>query len=342
MSVARRVLDAAAQPILIGSVELPIRASIGVALTDQAPDITGAMIQHRADMAMYAAKRDGRHDVHLWSPALQDEAADQDTLEGEMEAATAAGQLRVLYQPIVTLTTGEIVAAEALLRWEHPTRGLLYPDTFIPVAERTGAIEQMGLWVLNQAAVQISQWQRDFARPLYVSVNLSPLQLRQPDLVARVEHTLTAARLNPRDLVLELTESALVTENSGIAVLETLRRSGIRIAIDDFGTGYSSLRYLTSLPVDILKLDRSFVNELNGGPKGSAVAEAVIRLAQALALALDTIAEGIETYSQETELTLLGYRTGQGHHYARAMTATEMTQALRSSPVREAPRLRSR
>jgi EAL domain-containing protein (putative c-di-GMP-specific phosphodiesterase class I) len=280
-------------------------------------------------MAMYAAKRRGRHDAELWHPTLHEAAAEQDSIEADLARAATDGQLRVYYQPIVALTTGEITGLEALVRWQHPVHGLIFPDRFIPVAEHTGAIDEIGLWVLEQAAAQVQQWQRQIGRNLYVSVNLSPRQLGNPELPEQVRAALATSALDPHNLVLELTETALVHEADATEPLEALRALGARIAVDDFGTGYSSLRYLTRLPVDILKLDRCFVSELNGEPQGSAVAEAVLRLAQALHL--DTVAEGIEEQAQATELALLGYHSGQGYHYAKPMTTEAMTAMLLDS-----------
>jgi diguanylate cyclase (GGDEF)-like protein len=329
--VARRILEAAADPVVIDGVPTRIRASIGVAMTEAGADV--ATVRHRADMAMYAAKRRGRHDAEPWRPALHESAAEQDSVEADLAGAAAAGQLRVVYQPIVDLASTEITGLEALVRWEHPVHGMIFPDRFIPVAERTGAIERIGLWVLEQAATQVRQWQRQIGRRLYVSVNLSPRQLENPELAAQVRSALAGSGLDPRDLILELTETALVHEAGTTGPLEALRALGARIAVDDFGTGYSSLRYLTRLPVDILKLDRCFVSELNGEPQGSAVAEAVLRLAQALNL--DTVAEGIEGQAQADELTLLGYHSGQGYHYAKPMTPEAMTaRLLADRPVR--------
>ncbi|MFD0516595.1 putative bifunctional diguanylate cyclase/phosphodiesterase [Paractinoplanes durhamensis] len=332
LAVAQRILDRAAEPRDVAGLPTPIRCSIGVVMTDPETDV--ATVRHRADMAMYAAKRAGTGRPEQWHPGLESATGAAETFDAEMLAAAAAGQLRLAFQPIVTLATGEITGVEALVRWEHPERGTLFPDTFIAAAERTGAIDGLGLWVLEQATRQTRQWQQEFGRRLYVSVNLSPYQLKSPGLTDAVLATLADAGLDPHDLVLELTESALVHESEGAGVLEVLRRHDIRIAVDDFGTGYSSLRYLTRLPIDILKLDRCFVSELNGEPQGSAVAEAVIRLAQALNL--DTVAEGIEVPAQATELTLLGYRSGQGFHYARPLTAAALADLLRAETMKAA------
>ncbi|MFI5936833.1 putative bifunctional diguanylate cyclase/phosphodiesterase [Actinoplanes sp. NPDC051494] len=325
LAVARRILDATAEPVRAAGGDLMIRASVGVAMTD--PGAGAATIRHRSDMAMYVAKRGGRQGVQLWHAGLEDAATADETFETDLAAAVELGQLRVLYQPLVRLSDDGIVGVEALVRWEHPTLGTIGPARFIPVAERTGVIEQIGLWVLEQATTQVRRWQLDLNQPrLYVSVNLSPRQLRQGGLVDRIRDRLTGSGLAARDLVLELTESALVNGPESVAVLEEIRDLGVAIAVDDFGTGYSSLRYLTRLPVDILKLDRCFVAELNGEPEGSAVAEAVLRLAKALHMA--AVAEGIETAAQATELTLLGYDSGQGYHYARPQTAAAMAVLL--------------
>ena len=337
VAVAQRILDRAAQPIDLAGTPTPIRASIGVVLTDPRADV--AAVRHRADMAMYAAKLSGRNRPQLWEPDLETALTGRDAFEVEVLSAAPAGQLRLHYQPIVALDTGAISGLEALVRWEHPERGLIFPDAFIPVAERTGAISEIGRWVLEEATRQVRRWQAETGRRIYVSVNVSPRQLRDGDLDVRVAETLATSGLDPHDLVLELTESALVQEADAAQALQALRDTGIRVAVDDFGTGYSSLRYLTRLPVDILKLDRCFVSELNGAPQGSAIAEAVIRLAQAMNL--DTVAEGIEVPAQATELTLLGYRNGQGYHYARPLPPEEIADLLRAGVAGSDQRLRA-
>ncbi|MFI5838937.1 putative bifunctional diguanylate cyclase/phosphodiesterase [Catenuloplanes sp. NPDC051500] len=328
--VARRILDATARELTIDGAPARVGASIGIALTTATDPAT--VVLHRADMAMYQAKRRGGHRFELYTDGFEDLAAAENALAEELGGAVGSGQLRVFYQPIVTLETGAVTAVEALVRWQHPERGLVSPDLFIPLAEQTGAIEKIGLYVLEEACRQVAAWQRLPGRQhLHANVNVSPRQLAQPDLVERVAAVLARTGLSPRDLVLELTESALVDDGSYVARLEALRGLGIRIALDDFGTGYSSLRYLTRLPVDILKLDRCFVSELNGEAAGSAVAEAVIRLGQILHL--DTVAEGIETPAQATELTLLGCRTGQGFHYARPMPAEALEELIHTTPA---------
>ncbi|MEV6636655.1 EAL domain-containing protein [Actinoplanes sp. NPDC051470] len=321
--IADRLQSAAhARPVRLGTDTIAHRCSIGVA-TD-APGDTGDTVVRHADMAMYHAKRAGTHGVAVYHPDMIDRRRDDTTLSNDLEDAVASGQLRVLFQPMIDLVTGRPVGAEALVRWHHPTRGLVSPLDFIPVAERTGAITGIGRYVLEQACREVHAWQQPQpATPhrLYASVNLSPRQLQDSTLVADVLDVLNHTGLDPHDLVLEITESAIIDERVAIPTLENLRSHGVRIAVDDFGTGYSSLHYLTRLPVDILKIDRSFVAELDGTSHGSAITEAVIRLSQVLHLS--TVAEGVETPEQAAELAMLGCDTGQGYLFAKPMTATD-------------------
>ncbi|MFI5934380.1 putative bifunctional diguanylate cyclase/phosphodiesterase [Actinoplanes sp. NPDC051494] len=295
---------------------VPVRASIGITTGTGRDTVKDLM--RRADLAMYHAKRAGTHTSATYDPAMTDRRAEDAALTEDLQHALDRGELAVVYQPIVEVPGGRPVGAEALLRWEHPTRGLISPARFVPLAERTGAIGRIGLWVLEQALT---------VRPdgSYMSVNLSPRQLQDPALVHEVLAVLRRTGTDPRDLVLEITESALVDATHAPA-MQALRDQGIRVAIDDFGTGYSSLQYLTRLPVDILKIDRAFVAGLNGTPEGRAIAEAVIRLAQVLHL--DTIAEGIETTAQATELHGLGCTRGQGYLYARPLPVAAFTATM--------------
>ncbi|AGL20219.1 diguanylate cyclase/phosphodiesterase with PAS/PAC sensor(s) [Actinoplanes sp. N902-109] len=316
VSVAQRILTAAAaSPVRVDEDTLPIRASIGV--TAARPGDTPKELLRRADVAMYHAKRTGSHSLAVHDPSMVDRRAADAALADDVSVALERGELRVVYQPIVGLLDGSPVAAETLLRWEHPRHGMVPPDRFVPLAERNGSITAIGLWVLDQACRQALQWD-----VRYVSVNMSPRQLQEPTIVQDVLGVLRHTGLPPEQLVLEVTESVIVDETAGIPALRELRSYGIRIAIDDFGTGYSSLHYLTRMPVDILKIDRSFVSELNGTPEGAAVTEAVLRLSHALHLT--TIAEGIETPAQAQELRRLGCDTGQGYLYARPQPAAEL------------------
>jgi diguanylate cyclase (GGDEF)-like protein len=323
VAAAQRILAATARnPVRLGDDRVPIRASIGIATG--APEDTTKSLLRRADVAMYQAKRSGSNSFTVYHPEMTDRRAEDAQLAEALETALARGELRVLYQPIVGLADGDAIAAEALLRWEHPTLGSVSPARFIPVAERSGEIIGIGLWVLEQACLQVRRWQR--YRPVHVSVNLSPRQLQEPAIVRDILAVLQRTGVDPGSLVLEVTESAVVDEKSGIAALRELRAHGIRIAVDDFGTGYSSLQYLTRLPVDVLKIDRAFVAQLNGTREGAAIVEAVIRLAQVLHLT--TVAEGVETAEQAAELLLLGCDTGQGYLFARPADAAQLGVGL--------------
>ena len=320
IAAAQRILaTAAAAPVRIGDDLLPIRASVGVA-TGRAADSPKELLR-RADIAMYQAKHLGNHGAQLHDPSMTDRRAADAELGEDLAGALDRDELYVLYQPLVDLADGRPIGVEALIRWQHPRLGVVSPVQFIPIAERSGTISEIGLFVLETACRQVAEW-----GGLYVSVNLSPRQLQETTLVADVLDVLARTGLAPDRLVLEITESALVDESAGIAKLRALRDHGIHVAIDDFGTGYSSLHYLTRLPVDILKIDRSFVAELNGTPEGSGIAEAILRLSQVLHLT--TVAEGIETAEQAAELQMLGCSVGQGHLFARPLPPVELYELL--------------
>ena len=330
MATARRLLAAATRPARIGDNQITVRASIGVA-TSRPGDGPDALA-NRAAIAVYQAKRAGDHDCVLYADTMTDRRGEDALLARDLEHAVAGDQLLVLYQPMVDLTTGRLRGVEALVRWQHPDRGLISPLDFIPVAEQNGTILGIGLHVLEQACRQIHDWRRGLPadQPFYASVNVSPRQLREPALVADVLAVLARTGTAAADLVLEVTESAVVDEQIAIPSLRALQEHGIRIAIDDFGTGYSSLHYLTRLPVDILKIDRSFVAELDGTTEGAAVAQAVVHLSKALHLR--TVAEGIETPAQAAELLRLGCDIGQGYLYARPLPAAQVA-AMITSPA---------
>jgi diguanylate cyclase (GGDEF)-like protein/PAS domain S-box-containing protein len=333
VTVARRVLAEMDHPVPIGAQELYARASIGVAVARPGDGDADALLHH-ADIAMYGAKRRRTHSYQLYVDGMRDPAVDAVALDEELRQAAGNGELRLHYQPIVTLDGGDLVGFEALMRWQHPARGLLPPSEFIPLAEETGTIAELGAWALEHACRQVIRWQERVpaGRRLELSVNLSPCQLDRPDLVAEVLAILRRTGFHPADLVLEVTETALVKDEAAIPVLTALRAEGIRIALDDFGTGYSSLRYLTRLPVDILKIDRCFVAALDGTGSASAVAEAMVRLAQVLHL--ETVAEGIEDAAQLTELTLLGCQSGQGYHFARPLEPGAVDTLIAGSAAR--------
>ncbi|WP_432984925.1 putative bifunctional diguanylate cyclase/phosphodiesterase [Dactylosporangium sp. CA-233914] len=306
-AVARRIASAA-----------PARIGIAVAAPGEyGPDD----LLHRAALALRQARE--RPDGNPWACYGPEPAGTP--LADELRGAVADGQLRVLYQPIVNLPDGDLAGVEALVRWAHPERGLLDPDAFVPLAERVGVIAELGRWVLHEASAQAARWQRRLPA-LQLNVNVSPRQLDENGFAAQVLAILERTGFFPGNLVLEVTEGAVIGEPASVAQLAVLSNAGIRIALDDFGTGYSSLRYLARLPVDVLKLDRGFVAELDGTSRGGAVAQAVLRLGQILNL--DTVAEGVESEAQARELTLLGCHKAQGFHYARPLPAAELQRWL--------------
>jgi diguanylate cyclase (GGDEF)-like protein/PAS domain S-box-containing protein len=335
VAVAKRIVAEMDRPLTMADQAIHARASIGIAVSRPGSADAKELLR-RADTAMYRAKRQKNNGWQLYVDGMTDHDTDAAALESDLRHAVRAGELRLQYQPIVALDSGDLLSVEALVRWEHPSRGWLAPQTFISLAEQAGIIGELGEWVLEQACLQVRRWQQRVSpgRRLSLSVNLAPAQLERETLVGSVLAILHRTGFEPGDLVLEVTESALVDDKSAVPQLVALSEHGIRIALDDFGTGYSSLRYLTLLPVDILKLDRCFVAELNGTPEGSAVAEAVIRLGQILHL--DTVAEGIENAAQAGELTLMGCRAGQGYHFARPLDAARIEELL-LDPVRDRP-----
>ncbi|HWS39423.1 MAG TPA: GGDEF domain-containing phosphodiesterase [Actinoplanes sp.] len=280
-------------------------------------------VLRNAEIALNHARRTGVATFVVHEPGMNDRRAADAALAEALEGALERGEFTILYQPIVELTTRRIVAVEALLRWRHPLHGDVSPVNFIPVAERSGEIVPIGLWVLEQSCRQAAAWRAE-GIDLTVTVNVSPRQLQEPNLARDVLAALADTGLPAANLVVEVTESAMVNEALEIAALRTLRAAGVRIAIDDFGTGYSSLQYLTRLPVDILKIDRSFVAQLDGTAEGSAIAEAVVRLAQILRLT--TVAEGIEEETQARELADLGSQRGQGYLFSRPVPADRIPE----------------
>jgi diguanylate cyclase (GGDEF)-like protein len=323
-SEARRVVDrlcrAMQQPTDFHGRMLTPQASVGMALLRGDACVEAGM--READEELYAAKAEAKG-IHV--EPRHGRAAQ---LAAALPAALAEGQFEVLYQPLVGLSDRRPVAVEALLRWHHPEFGTVSPVEFIPIAERTGSISAIGLWVLEQACRQVRRLQLDLpaGTDLYASVNLSPHQLLEPTLVDDVLEVLRRTGLAPGDLVLEVTESAVLDEGVAVPALAALREQGVRIAIDDFGTGYSSLHYLARLPVDILKIDRSLTSDLDGTPERSVIIAAVVHLSRVLQFT--TVVEGVETVEQADEVELLGCHVGQGYLWAEPMSADAAHAAI--------------
>jgi len=313
--LAARLTTVFRDSYVLGEREVLLTASLGVAFVDD----TGArpdQIVRDADSAMYRAKELGRDRYEVFDAPLRARAVRRLELEHALRRAVDRDELRVFFQPEVDLTTGTVVGCEALVRWQRPEHGLVLPAEFIPLAEETGVIDDIGAWVLREACRAATAWPAHGGEPTRVRVNLAPRQLARADLVSYVELVLTETGLVPDALCLEITETALVDETGHARdVLERLAMLGVRIAVDDFGTGWSSLGYLKRLPVDELKIDRSFVDGLGSDAEDTAIVTAVVNMAQALGLAV--VAEGVETETQRDELVRLGCRLAQGYLFGR-------------------------
>jgi diguanylate cyclase (GGDEF)-like protein/PAS domain S-box-containing protein len=324
--IADRVLGAMSAPYSLSRGQIVVTASIGVAYA--ASDRSTQDLLRDADVAMYMAKAEGKDRIVVFQPAMQERVAARLRLETELRDAVEQEQFRVHYQPIVNLETARIVGVEALIRWEHPERGLLRPAEFVSVAEDTGLIVPLGKWVLGEACAQAARWQRaDAGRMLSVAVNLSPRQLKDPQLLDAVSTALADAKLSPTALTIEITEDLLLDDSALARTrLAQLRGLGIRVAVDDFGTGYSSLSYLREFPLDVLKIDRSFVAPLTEGPRAAALVRSIVDLANALDM--DTVGEGVESAEQAAKLTELGCRVAQGYFFAEPQPARAIDRLL--------------
>jgi EAL domain-containing protein (putative c-di-GMP-specific phosphodiesterase class I) len=328
-AVADRLMAALRDPFQVAGHEVVATASIGVALTSLGRDRPEALLRS-ADLALYRAKANGKNGYALFDVSLETHAMQRLELERDLRLALERAEFRVHYQPLVRLETGRITGWEALVRWEHPERGLISPAAFIPIAEETGLIVPIGQWVLEEACRQARRWQEMFpGEPLRtMSVNLSARQFGHPRLVQDIQRALRSARLDARQLVLEITESVVMQDAAAaVATLHELKALGIRLAIDDFGTGYSSLAYLKRFPVDVLKIDRSFIEGLGQDAQDSAIVESVLVLAKSLGLGVT--AEGIETPRQQLRLEQLGCDVGQGYLFGAPRSAEITEQGLR-------------
>ena len=327
--VAERIREVLRHPFHVEGFEgLPITvtASIGIATGDRP---SAQELLRDADIALYRAKAAGRDNCVLFEPAMQSAAVGRLELKSDLNSALANDQFFLLYQPIFDLDSVHIRGVEALLRWQHPTRGVISPDDFIPVLEDSGQIIDVGRWVLHQACAQAASWRRQGHRTT-MSVNVSMRQLETVALVGHVEEALAASNLEPSSLIIEVTESTLMRDaNSTLSRLRKLKEIGVMLAIDDFGTGYSSLAYLRQFPVDVLKIDRSFIAEMDGAPDAAALIHTLVELGRTLGLA--TIAEGIEEYSQLEGLRNEQCDSGQGFIFSRPVEPAAIEALLSQS-----------
>jgi len=327
-SVAERIVAAFEAPFELSAGEHFAKASLGIAIAGTEGSEPASLIRD-ADAAMYQAKARGRARFEIFDRAMRARTVERLSVENDLRRALMRQELHVVYQPIVSLRDSSIVSVEALLRWEHPTRGLLLPADFIAVAEESGLIEPIGRFVLDSACAQAARWHalRPDARPLGIAVNLSVRQFTQRALEATVADTLAESGVEPSSLCLEITESVLLEEPQGVAdTIRRLSRLGVRFVLDDFGTGYSSLAYLSGLPIDGLKVDQSFVRSLGTDERSTAITTAIVRMAQALSL--EVIAEGVEAAHQLRALRALRCELGQGFLFHEALTAEAVAELL--------------
>ena len=325
VDLTERLQNALQKPVQLGEMEVTMSASIGITFSTIGYQTSDQIIRD-ADIAMYKAKSKGKAQYALFDSSLHEHVAAQLKLEGELRRALGFGQIYLDYQPIYALRDQKLIGFEALARWMHPEHGLIEPSTFIPIAEETGIIVPLGNWVLREACRQMKAWKDAHgSSSLQMSVNVSSLQLTHPDFVTRVRNALQAAEMNASELTLEVTESVLMDgiENA-VSTLTELRQMGVTLSIDDFGTGYSSLSYLASLPIDTLKVDRSFVGKMCGNGEGSEIVKAIFKLGSALGKRV--FAEGIETTAQLLHLQELGCEFGQGYLLSRPVHAERAGQ----------------
>jgi diguanylate cyclase (GGDEF)-like protein/PAS domain S-box-containing protein len=337
--IVQRVMDAIAAPLDIHGHEFFITCSIGVAVYPADGEKSEDLIKH-ADIAMYRAKETGRNNFQFYTSTMNEKAMERLRLEGDLRNALERDEFELHYQPQVDLQSGEIVGVEALIRWRHPELGMISPARFIALAEETGLIVPIGAWVIRTACMQNKAWQANGIAHLRVSVNLSARQFAHNDLVESIAHALNEAQLEPQYLEIELTESLVMADvERAIGVLRELKALGVQLSIDDFGTGYSSLSYLKRFPIDVLKIDRSFVNDITTDPDDAAIVSTIVSLAHSLRL--QVIAEGVETEAQLAYLRQHDCDQMQGYFFSPPVTALAFADMRRDGKRLPIPTTRS-
>jgi len=328
--IAQKILEKVSQPFPSSQGELSISGSLGIAIYPKDAEACENLVQY-ADNAMYAAKKSGRNQLHFFKKEMQLATEQKYQLEQELKSALRLGQLDVFFQPIIDLLNDNIVGAESLVRWRHPIRGLLEPDQFIPLAEESGLIGQLGNLVVEKALVQAEAWQEVTGLPpLYLTMNMSAQQFRLDPHCSTLLQIIERHRFPADRIVIEITESVMMlSDKDCLSVLNRLRDRGIRIFLDDFGTGFSSLSYLKKLPVDRVKIDRSFIKDILVDVQNAALVEAIISMTHKLSL--ETIAEGIETKEQASYLIEHGCTYGQGYHFGKPMRPEQFLALITSS-----------
>jgi EAL domain-containing protein (putative c-di-GMP-specific phosphodiesterase class I) len=326
--VAQRISEALREPFSVSYYRVSVNTSIGIALGAAHTNDPEGMLRE-ADTAMYRAKEQGPGRYEVFDPAMQARAQERLELEAELRRAVEQEEFVLHYQPIVSLRDGSMVGFEALLRWQHPERGLLKPSAFMPLAEETDLIVPIDGWVLEEVCRQAKRWERDYpsASLTVMNVNVSPKQLKGSGLARTIEETLARVAPKVHTLALDITEGFLLKASEDEArTLDALKKMGIRLDLDDFGTGYSSLSYIKSFPVDGVKLDKSFVEGLGEDTMGMALVQKIIELCHTLGL--EVVAEGIETPEQATLLKDMGCDLGQGYYFGRPLPSEEFEERL--------------
>ena len=327
--LAHRIHEALSAPIRIENEELFFSASIGIALSQTGFEKPSDMVRDAKAASRKARDEDGGSSHRIFDPVLHAGALARVHLESRLKAAVERDELVHHYQPIVSMETGHITGFEALVRWEDPDRGQVFPDEFIPIAEETGLIVPLGWWGLEEGCRQLKEWQDRFPRdvPLTMAINISPKQLEQPELLAHIDKQLSNFEIPPPTLHIEITESSLMqnVDDSG-EVLRQLKDRSVRLHIDDFGTGYSSLSYLCRLPIHTLKIDRSFVDRMGDGDSDLEIVKMIVQLAKNLGLSI--IAEGVETQDQLEQLIDLECEEAQGYLFSRAVESSVASDLL--------------
>ena len=325
-SITSAMLAALEQPFLIHGEEIRVRSSIGVSVCPDDARRGDDLLAH-AEAALVTSKRHGGGRVLFFDPSMSDSMQERLALENDLRRALAAYEFEIHYQPQVSTRTGRILSVEALLRWRHPQKGLIAPSSFIPLAEQTGLIVPLDAWVLREACRQARAWLTDAGLNFKVAVNLSAMQFRCPEVLDTIVSAVNAAELEPRNLEIELTESALMVDpEKSASALKLLRAMGVSIAIDDFGTGYSSLSYLRRLPIDKLKIDRSFVRDLPTSATDASIVRAIVSLAHSVGL--QVVAEGVETAEQLERIRALDCDQWQGYYFCAPQPPAELTERL--------------
>ncbi|MBD2726060.1 EAL domain-containing protein [Nostoc sp. FACHB-892] len=330
IKLSQVLLSTLSKPFSIEGNSIRITASIGITINDLNDRNSVDQLLQQAHIALYQAKQQGRSQYQFYSPEINAQLQERLTLENELHGALERNEMLVYYQPLIDLHSGQVTAMEALVRWQHPTLGLISPAKFIPIAEANGAIVPIGEWVLRTACAQTRAWQLAGFTPIRISVNLSSRQFEQPYLVEIVNQILEETGLKASYLELEVTESFLMADiERSFKTLKELQKLGICLALDDFGTGYSSLNYLKRFPVDMLKIDRSFVQDVMSNADSAAVTDAIIALAKSLRLKIT--AEGVETQEQLEYLQMRGCDEGQGFYFSRPVPADIIASMLQKS-----------